>query len=775
MQTGCCGGLSRIGWRFLLWAWLVPGVVVSAQVASTASIKTVEFVGLRKASVGYAQDVAGVPVGASLDRSVLDEAVAKLLRTRRFLSARYTLHEEKDGVRVTFELRERFVITELKFAGNRKFRDGQLKEAVSIKIGDPVDGFAVRDGRDSILAKYKEIGFPNAQVSFDQTLLDQSGELFYKIEEGSRVRVTEIVFEGNTTFPERELKKQIESRTAIWIFRTGAFDEEQVRTDAGKLQNYFRDQGFLDARVDFRQEATSDGQSISLTFQIVEGTRYRVEDLSIQGNLVFSTDELRGGMKLQPGEFVKQLALDGDVKSIQTQYGELGYINALVRANRVFSNAPGLVQITLEIEEGESFRVGRVAVRGNTNTKDKVVRRALNLYPPDDLLNVTEMRDAEKKLVETRIFSSARVIPVGDAPGVRDLVVDVVESDKSGDLLFGVGVTSNSGLIGSIILDLNNFDLFDTPRSWSEFLKLKSFTGSGQRMRIELQPGTEVNRFSIDFTEPYFLDRPIRFDAGLYLFERDRDGYSEGRIGSTVSFGKRLERGRLRGWSGEVTLRAEDIEIDEVDLFASDQIRADKGTNILTSVKGSIVRDRTDNRLVPTTGDRLRLSYEQVGALGGDHIFGRAASGYSRFWTVYRDALDRKSVVHLRTEGGIIVGDAPVFERYYAGGIGSIRGFRFRGVGPRDGLDKNNVGGDFLFLASGEYSFPLYGDNLRGLTFLDTGTAGGGAYRAAAGVGIRLTIDLFGGIPMEFTLGMPVSQDGEDEEQVFGFSVGGSY
>ncbi|MEK7756164.1 MAG: BamA/TamA family outer membrane protein, partial [Planctomycetota bacterium] len=125
--------------------------------------------------------------------------------------------------------------------------------------------------------------------------------------------------------------------------------------------------------------------------------------------------------------------------------------------------------------------------------------------------------------------------------------------------------------------------------------------------------------------------------------------------------------------------------------------------------------------------------------------------------------------------GGAIVGDAPVFERFYAGGTGSIRGFEFRGIGERDGLDDNNIGGDYLLLMGAEYSYPLYGENLRGHVFLDTGTAGAGAYRAAVGTGVRLTINLFGPLPLEFNLAMPVAKGDGDDEQVFSFLVGGIF
>lgn len=760
--------------------WLAAALVLAtslpaplfAQAPPGPAIQSIDFVGLNRTTPSFALGITRLNVGDPFSRDAADEAVTRLLRTRRYLSATYRTMEVADGVRLTFELLERATITAIRFEGNRRFRDGQLREAIGLKVDDPADGFALRDGRDAIIAKYKEVGYADVKVSFDQDLVDRTGELFFRIDEGGRVKVSDIAFPGNNTFARRELMKQIETRTAIWIFRTGAYDAEQVENDASKLQNFFRDQGYLDARVGFRAEESPDGQQIRVEFLIEEGTRYLIEDIRLRGHAVFSTDELLARLKSRVGGIVKQPDLDADAKQIQAQYGEIGYIYASVRPQRVFSDRPGFVIVTFEITERDQFRVGRVVVRGNPQTRDKVVRRALNLYPPDDLWNLTEAREAERRLVETRIFSSARVTPVGDEPGVRDVVMDVVEAEKLGDLLFGVGITSNSGVVGSIILDLKNFDIFDTPRSWSEFFRFKSFTGAGQRFRMELAPGTEVTRISADFTEPYLFDRPLRFDTGVYYFERGRDGYDETRFGGTVALGKRFERGRIRGWSGEVALRTEIVRIDDTDFFSSDQIREDEGDNFMTSLKGSLVRDRTDNRLIPSSGDRFRVAYEQFGALGGDHIFGRVTAGYSWYRTLWIDARERKHIFQLRTEGGWIVGDAPVFERFYAGGTGSIRGFAFRGIGPRDGLDDNNVGGDYLLLAGGEYSFPVYEDMLRGMIFLDSGQAGSGTWRASAGVGIRLTLNIFGPIPIELSVAYPFSRDDDDEEQIFNFTVG---
>ncbi len=746
--------------------------VAYAQIGEETRIASVSISGLAKTTESYARDLIRVRVGDRLDRAELDEAVARLLRSGHFLTATYSVDEGDAGNDVTFDLKEHPIVTAILFEGNTHFTSGQLQKEVLQKTDGAVDWLAIRSGRDAIIAMYREAGYSNATVTYDQRRLETTGELVFTVNEGKRVRIREIHFEGNTSLTDRQLKKHVDTKTAFWIFRAGSLDTDRAEADAARVQRFYRDEGFLDAKVGYRVELDESGEDQSVIFTIEEGTRYAIERIDFTGNTVFTQDELLAMIESRVGETAERPAIDRDTRTIHTRYGELGHLYSAVRAVRVFSDTPSLVRLTFEINEGEQIRVGRVVVRGNTRTRDKVVRRALGLYPPDDLFDMTEAKEAEKRLKESRIFSSARVYPVGDRPGVRDAIIDVQEADKAGDFIFGLGVTSNSGIVGNIVLDLQNFDLSDRPKSWAELIKLRSFIGGGQRFRLELQPGTEVSRFRLDFTEPYLFDKPTRFDVSAFLFERGRDGYEERRVGSTVSIGKRFERGRLRGWSGELAMRIEDINVREVDIFAASEIRDDRGSNLITSIKGSLARDNTDNRFVPSTGDRFNIGYEQTGILGGQHSFGKLTLGYTWYRTLHTDLLDRKHIVKLRADGGLIVGDAPVFERFFAGGTGSVRGFDFRGIGERGGIDKNNIGGDYLVLLGAEYSYPLIGENIRGMIFLDTGTAGAGAYRAAIGTGVRFTINLFGPVPLEFNLALPLSSDAEDEEQVFSFLIG---
>ncbi|MBN1488803.1 MAG: BamA/TamA family outer membrane protein, partial [Phycisphaerae bacterium] len=558
--------------------------------------------------------------------------------------------------------------------------------------------------------------------------------------------------------------------------RTGEFDPEQAERDAANIQTFHREHGFLEAEVSYRPEFLDESrENLRLVFVISEGIRYSVKEIRVVGNDVFSADEILSMMQLGVGMYFDAFDLKADVENIESEYGRRGYIYATVTPSRVFADEPQQVVLTLEVKEGDSFYFGRIEINGNQMTQDKVVRRELRFYP-DDIYDTTKTKAAEERIKQTQLFTEATITPVGEAPDVRDALVEVTENPRTNNFLLGVGVSSDAGAVGNIVLENTNFDLFDWPRSLTEFVKGRSFRGAGQTARIQLEPGTELTRFRIDFREPYLMDQPIGFNTSAYFLERDRGPYDEERLGLSWSFDHRFETGWLKDWTARLAFRTELIDIDDVDWFAAEDIRDVEGDNFLTSVEPALIHNTTDSVFNPSKGHRLKMAWEQAGVFGGDFTFSKLTASYVQHWTIVTDAEGRKSILSARGDVGYIFGDAPVFERFYAGGIGSFRGFEYRGISPRDGWRDDAIGGEFMLITGAEYSFPLYEELIRGVLFLDMGTVEEDleitTWRAAAGAGVRLTLPIFGTIPMEFDLGFPISKDGDDDTQIFSFYIG---
>jgi outer membrane protein assembly complex protein YaeT len=742
-------------------------------------IRRVEIVGLQAISEAYVRRLVKTREDQPFSRRQVEEDVRELLRSRKFLAVFATTRVEEGRAVVIFNVQEKPTIVSVELEGNKRFTDAELYE-LTPAAGAVLDLYEVNRARDDILQKYKQKGYYYATVTLDDVALETEGRVVYRITEGPRVKVRRILYEGNRSFSARRLGTRVESKTYIWIFRAGALDEEQAERDALAVQQFYRDEGFLDARVGYRLDFDPiQRANLDLVFVIEEGPRYQIKDFSFEGNSVFSDSRLRGVMRLAPDKFARDQVLREDVKRVQDLYGEIGYVAARIDTRYDFLEEPGLVILRYTIDEGTQSRIGRITIRGNRQTKDEVIRRELRFYP-GEYYNTVEARKAEQRLRETALFKTdgVQIVPLEDVDGVRETLVTVEETETI-QFLIGFGISTDSGVIGSLSVENRNFDLFDWPRSWGEFFRGRAFKGDGQRLLFQFEPGTEVTRFRISFTEPYLLDRPIRLDTSAYLFQRGREGYDEQRIGFSLALSKRFTGGLLNGWAVEGSMRLEGVSIDKVDPLSARDIREAKGDHTVLAFKGAIVRDTTDSRLMPTEGYRVSFGWEQAAPLAENYDFGKPVFSAAWYKTVRTDILDRKSVLAVRADAAYIVGDAPVFERYYGGGFGSLRGFSFRGISPRAGIKNQPVGGNFILLTGGEYSFPLYGKTFRGVLFLDMGTVEEGfeitSWRAAAGFGLRIQVDFFGPVPIVFDFGFPIAKQDDDNTRILNFAFGASF
>jgi len=393
------------------------------------------------------------------------------------------------------------------------------------------------------------------------------------------------------------------------------------------------------------------------------------------------------------------------------------------------------------------------------------------------LYDTVAVEITKNRLKELRFFDEVNISPVAtDQKDVKDILVEIKEA-RTAEFLIGVGVSSNSGLLGTVSFTQRNFDFLSWPKSFKQFIKAETFKGAGQTFNISAEPGSEMMRFSVGWFTPYIFDLPYSLGVKGYLFDRDYDnGYDETRLGVLNTFGHTFKN----RWYGELGLRFESIDITSSSDSAV-EIREDDGTHTLVGFRGSLIRDRTDSRWRPSTGDRFNFSYEQV---VGTDTFGKFNAQYKIYRTMYTDALDRKHILAGRASYGQIVGTAPVFEKFYGGGIGSVRGFEYRGISPRGhapggGISKDPIGGDMMFFAGAEYSYPILADQLRGVFFVDSGTVEEQfeltTYRISVGFGFRWVIPFFGDVPMAFDFGFPIVKDEEDRTQVFSFSLGWTF
>lgn len=715
-------------------------------------------------------------VGQTYDEALLRADEQRMLKSGYFRSVSAVVNRTEKGVGITFVVTEQPKVAAITITGNKALKTDKLLRDLPIDVGSAANEINVELARKAILNKYLDDGYYFASVTLDKAALPS---IAFKIAEGPKVTVRKIRFEGNTFFSGLKLKMTVNSQTRLWPFIKGVLDDKKIEEDIASLRKLYVEEGFLDADVSALKVFSDDKRKVTITFQIHQGERYRVNQVLFRGNTVFADEELRKRLSLAQGSFFRHEVLQRDLKGVQNAYGELGFIEARVDVRRQFLDPAGpppewtggarhaLVNVVYQIVEKDQYTIGKIDIRGNHTTQGRIIRRELRFFP-EQLFNTVAIEESRKRLLETRLFDEVTIAPVGKEPGVRDALVQVKEG-KTAQFMIGVGVSTNSGLLGTINFTQRNFDI----RGWpNRDRRVPAFKGAGQTLSITAEPGTEMMRFHIDWTEPALGDGPYSLSTRTYLFTRQRESYQESRFGELVSLGRRFPN----TWYTELAQRVEGVNIGDLDRDAPPEVRDVEGTHLLLSTKGSLVRDRTDSRFMPTTGDRLRLSYEQF---YGSFNFGKAEADYHVYRRLHTDALDRPHVLAGRLGLGQVIGDAPVFERYYGGGLGSIRGFRYRGISPRSRGTDEPIGGDFMFLAGSEYSYPLIGQVIRGVFFIDTGTVeettGFTTYRAAAGLGFRVHIPQMGPVPMSFDFGFPLMKEEEDDTQVFSFSVGWTF
>ncbi len=711
-------------------------------------------------------------VGQLFDPATAAEDAKRIAELAGIEYSYYNTAVVDEKIQLTFVVVERNITRSIVFVGNRKYKAKTLKGKLTFKKADYLKPAMAEAGRRAIAEFYQEKGFAFAQVSLDAEKLS-AGNVIYTIDEGPRVKITAVKFVGNDTLKTKSLKKAMKTTKTKWFFWPSYYTEENVNKDVTELKNIYYKKGFLDVGITARGEFAEDKSKVRITFVIDEGHTYTVEKIVFTGNAHFDAKRLLAELKLEKGQIYSEQRAALDAGRLLKLYRENGFIDVKVEQSVKFISEDK-VNVEFEITEGKRFRIGRINITGNEQTQDKVVRRVLDEHDflPGRWYNADIARgdgsgELEKEIRRMVLTESATITPSGEAPGQRDAEVSIIEG-QTGMVMLGGGVTSDSGVIGQLVVEQRNFDIRDWPESFSEFITGQAFKGAGQSLRIALQPGTEVSEYLVSFSEPYFRNKPISLDVVGSSWERERESYDENRLKGYVGFEKRYKN----RWRRSIGLRLENVDIDNIDSDAPKEIDSVKGDNALMGVRIGLGRDLTDDRFNPSKGYSFNASYEQV---AGDHTFGILSGVYRRYRTLHEDLAERKTILAAKLLAATVVGDAPPFEKFYAGGTGTygIRGFDYRGVSTRGGVDEDPIGSDWIFLANAEVTVPLVSDNFAALFFVDSGIIDSGGYRVAAGTGIQILIpQWFGPVPMRLEIAAPVMKDGDDDTQVFSFSVG---
>jgi outer membrane protein assembly complex protein YaeT len=719
--------------------------------------------------------------GQDYNEETVQEDVKNLYATKMFANVNSSKQFTKDGVIIFFSVVETpSKIESIHYQGSYHIKDKELETITNLRRGQPMNPIINRRACQEIVRRMNEDGRPLAVCELLSGDKPGDTEVIFNISDGPHVKIKAIEFRGNEHFlSSAVLRNRVDSGVAFLGVIGGKFNALLADHDAIKLEEFYKSYGYVDCRVSREVELSPDGTYATLVFHIHEGLRYRVDTVQVTGNIhAFPLEELQRVPRLKPGEYISELQMKKDENALKDYYGYRG-MSPLIRPELFYpEGTPGVARVVYQIPaEQPPKRVGEIRVIGNQVTRQNIIIREVPLYP-GQILTYPDIRRAEANLARLNIF---KVNQEGVRPHIE--VEDVensefsnlnifVEEDRTGSIVFGLGVNSDAGLQGTIRFNERNFDICNVPTSWEDFLNGRAFRGAGQELTIEAVPGTTLQRYSATFREPRVLDSLFSLSVSGYYFDRAYNEYTENRLGTRITVGRKLNE----YWSVSAGVRVENVNISGVASFAPPEFQEVVGNNFLVGFRGTVARDTRDSYLRPTSGGRIELSYEQV---TGDFNYPNISLEANRYFTVHQRADGSgKQVVALRSQIAWSGDNTPVFEKFYAGGFRSLRGFAFRGVGPDAGGFK--LGGDFMFLNSIEYQYPIKAnDQIYLVAFVDSGTVEQQVtikdYRVSAGFGVRFVVPMLGPVPIALDFGFPIVKGPGDTEQVFSFWLGWNF
>jgi outer membrane protein insertion porin family len=760
-----------------------PGL--EAQVPGQAPVIreiAVQFVGPVTLSKERVLDNLATKVGAPYNDRLVEEDVKSLYATGSVSNARIFAEPVAGGLRVTVLLQGRSNVGEVLIEGAEAVSSSKIRKDISTKPGGALNDAVINEDRQKILKLYEDRNYTDVKVEAKTSeMADKKIRVTFLINEGPKLVVRRISFTGNDSVLPKDLLKVMKTKTAnilSFLTHAGRLTPSQSEEDKEEIRKLYQGRGFADARVtDVTTSPLPGGKGVDLVISIAEGAQYRVGKVSIEGSTIVPGADLIRYMKMHEGSLYTPDGQAADLKTIRDFYGSRGYVD-MVCQPQVDSAGQGLVNLSYRIDEGVQSYVNLVNIQGNTKTKDKVIRRELAVQP-GGVFDTTLVDVSKTRLQNLNYFSKVDMSPQDTlVPGRKDLDV-IVEEKKTGSFNFGAGFSSIDSLVGFAELQQSNFDLFNWP----------NFTGGGQRFRIRGQYGLQRQDFTASITEPWFLGYKVSVGGEFYYHAATflSTVYSQSNLGGALQARKALTPfTALRG-----EYRLENIRIYNLTGNYGQAI-ADAG-NASPYTKSAILLgldyDNRDSLLLSHRGQSVNLT----GVLAGGGL-GGSVQDYGinleakKFFPLPKDCilLTKGAIGVMNPWGsgtkGTLNGQPPIFDELYLGGANDMRGFVFRGVGPKDQYG-NPIGGNTSVYGTGEFTFPII-PRLRGALFTDwgyvnasswafgpeAGQFGSGGLNGDVGIGARIELPIG---PIRIDWGYPVMSDTWNHSNgQFNFNVG---
>lgn len=716
-------------------------------------------------------------VGSDLSLEIVSEDIRSIFKTGYFDDVKVDFDQ---GI-LTYSVVERKVIQEIDYIGNSEIDDDEISEAIEIKTFQLLDESIIEDALQKIQKSYEDKGFFLTQVSYKiEDLPDPPGAVKLKIliDEKKKVKIKKVRFIGNKGLTEDILTSRMLTKPAS-LFGGGNYKEEDIERDYELLKYLYLNEGYAQIKIDPPSTiVTPDKSGIEVIFRIEEGPKFKIGEITFQGDLLKTSEEFLAVMQTDEQEYFSQQVIMKDLSELQAIYGDQGYAYANIVPRPIMNDKTEVMDLVFQINKGEIVSIGEIKITGNTKTRDKVIRREVKLIE-GELYSETKKRQSIANLNRLGFFKAVDVQPVTESgeSDVMDLNIQVEET-STGTLNLGVGFGGFQGF--AVQGSMNQTNLF----------------GQGKNVGFSVNWSENINRlFNINYTDPYFLDTKWSFGFDIYQSLRILPDFREERFGGSIRLGRML----TDYWRTSLRYRIDDTSLvfpanAYFDIYTPELIADSEGLS--SSLTWFLEYDRRNNRQFPTQGFYSNLSFEYVG-LGGDLKYTESNMNVRYYKPLIGSLVWRNNFVYgfLASNGSGV--NVPLSQLYRLGGANTIRGYNWFSLSERrkSTIAFNELIGDGATFADFKAERPFGGlqqiyynlefewaivkeAGIKGVVFYDVGQAlddlSISGLKSAYGAGIRWISPLG---PLRFEWGFPIDPDERYGEQklLFDFSISSTF
>ncbi|MGC9065771.1 MAG: outer membrane protein assembly factor BamA [Candidatus Ratteibacteria bacterium] len=694
------------------------------------------------------------------DEQLWKRDIQSLMDTGYFSSVKYEIKETEKGLDITLFVEENPQIEGIIFTGARIFKKAELEKNVEIKKGDYYSDALIEKATARLKQKYEEKGIYFTEISATtQPVAKGRVIVTFNIREGAgKSYVGAINFSGNNAFDSSMLRKKMKIKQRKMPFIRGTFKPEILDDDIKRLEEFYHNSGYPDCTID--KKVSIENKMVVIDIVIKEGEKFYFGKTEFSGTLIFDINKIKKLVEYREGDVYSQMKFDKTLSNIRRMYSDSGYIRPEIVPVPEMSDSR--INFSITINPGNKVYVNEINISGNTITKDKVIRREMAIYPGDEFSG-EKLRKSFNNLSDLQFFDEIEIKPEPtEDEKLVNIDVRVKDRERTGMFTFGAGYSSLEKGIGFIGLQQRNFDITDPPH----------FRGAGQNINLEATIGGVTRHFVFSFTEPYLFDRPISFGPDIFITDRSWDDYTEKHNGFDIRIGRRWEN-----FSIGCKVMTDEIELSGIQI---PEFQSQAGTNRVNSVTATFGFQNLDRRIMPKDGDRLQLSCEYAASFLGSDLEYLKATVENDYYKSFG-----KFVFHSKTYAGSVnrlgsTKEVPLYERFFGGGIGTVRGYKERELGPRSVDGKHYLGGKSIFAQNLELLYPLSGENeiLWLVAFYDAGNVWEndfdfGDLKYGAGVGLRIKVPILP-VPIQLDYGWAINPESYQSKGQFhiGFTMG---